>query len=62
MKKLRLVELKIEPTFVMDDGENLSPVQAGQFTVPAAELDSFPDKLREQIARREQELNDQPDE
>lgn len=52
--KLRLVQLVISPVIVADDGEILSPVQAGQVTVLAHELDGFPAAFRAQLAKQEE--------
>lgn len=55
--KLRLVQLVVTPVIVADDGENLSPVQAGQVTVLASELDGFPEMFRAQLAKQEELMN-----
>lgn len=57
MTRLRLVQLVITPVVVADDGEHLSPVQAGQVTVLAHELDDFPVAFRAQLAAQEERLN-----
>lgn len=60
MTRLRLVHLIVQPVIMADDGETLTPVQVGQMTVPAADLDGFPDSFRALVAEQEARMN-QPD-
>jgi hypothetical protein len=55
--RLRLVHLIVQPVLMADDGEHLTPVEAGQMIVAAADLDAFPVSLREQIAEQEAAFN-----
>lgn len=56
MTRLRLVQLIIQPVIVADDGEHLTAVESGTLTVNAADLDSFPRQLRQQLAEQEARL------
>ena len=62
MTRLRLVQLVVQPVVIADDGENLTPVQAGQIIVPAADLDGFPATFRAQLAEQEARMNQPTDE
>jgi hypothetical protein len=41
MKKLRLLKVVVQPTFVFDDGENLNEVIAEPITVSPADWPSY---------------------
>lgn len=41
MPKVRLLHVIVQPVFVLDDGENLSPVEQAPITVPAAEWPAY---------------------
>lgn len=55
--RMRLVGWNVQPVVMADDGENLTPVQIGPQTIPAADWQAFKDggdtqalaSLREQI-------------
>lgn len=55
--RLRLVHLVIQPVLMADDGEQLTPVEAGQLVIPAADLDAFPAAFRAQLDEQEARLN-----
>lgn len=61
MTRLRLIQLVVTPVIVADDGELLTPVQAGQITVSAADLDGFPEAFRAQLAEQETAMNVPPE-
>lgn len=56
-KKLRLVKVTIQPTFVIDDGETLTEVSGQPILVSASEWPDYPNELRKLMAEREDELN-----
>jgi hypothetical protein len=43
MIRMRLVGWNVQPVVMADDGENLTPVQVGPQTIPAAGWDAFKD-------------------
>lgn len=57
MTRLRLVHLVVQPVVVADDGEHLTPVDAGQMIVTVADLEGFAGAFREQLAEQEAQLN-----
>jgi hypothetical protein len=61
MKRLRLVKLVVQPTFVIDNGETLEEAPGQAVVVNPADLDNFPAKLRADMAVAEEALNAQPD-
>lgn len=56
-KRLRVVRVIVHPIFVIDDGESLADFENTPTTIPASEWDSFPARLREDIAEVERRLN-----
>jgi hypothetical protein len=57
--RLRLVELRVQPVIVSDDGEHLTFLDVAPLTVPAADLDDFPAALRAQLAAQQPKGEDQ---
>jgi len=41
MSKLRLVEVRVQPVFMLDDGETLEPVEHPVTVIPASEWASY---------------------
>lgn len=41
MSKLRLVEVRVQPVFMLDDGETLSPVEHPVTVIPASEWPAY---------------------
>jgi hypothetical protein len=51
--RLRLIELRVQPVIVSDDGEELTFLDVAPMTVRAADLDDFPAALRAQLAAQQ---------
>lgn len=59
MSRMRLVGWEVRPVVMLDDGDQLTPVQVGSQTIAAADWDGFKnggderalDRLREQVER-----------
>lgn len=64
-KRLRLIELIVQPIVVEDDGEHLAPVGIQQVTIPASRLATLPEDLLSALAdeqeRRNQEVSGDQD-
>lgn len=56
-KRARLLGLLVTPHLVIDDGENLTPIQASPLTVPAARLDDLPKLIRDALIDIQEQLN-----
>jgi hypothetical protein len=55
--KLRLISVTLQPEFVLDDGDNLTPIQTEPVKVVAAEWTDYPQKgFEEARAALEAEL------
>lgn len=58
-KKLRLISVTLQPEFVLDDGENLTPVQTESVKVLGAEWEDFAQKgFKQAQMSLEQSLNE----
>jgi hypothetical protein len=59
VKRLRLLEVVVQPVFVIDDGETLSKVTAQPGAVSAADWPSYPaTRFADQVAEFEKQLSD----
>lgn len=57
-KRLRLIHVVAQPVFVLDDGENLTPVEHGAVTIPAAEWPTYSgERFPREVAEWEKQLN-----
>lgn len=61
MKRLRMLHVVLQPVFVVDDGDDLTPLPVAPITIPAAQwanvVETFADgvaALREQIEGADQ--------
>ena len=58
-KRLRLLHVTVQPAFVLDDGENLEPLQVSSLTLTAAEWPEVVERFAKETAKlREQVEND----
>jgi hypothetical protein len=60
MQRLRLVEVRVQPVFMLDDGENLTPLEHPPTVIPAHEWptyssERFPREVQEWQQRIEAE-------
>lgn len=62
IRRVRLLALVISPQVVIDDGENLEPIQVNSMSFPAARLDDLPKLMREALNDLQVQLETQGDE
>lgn len=60
-KRVRLLGLLVTPHLVIDDGENLTPIQANPLTFPAVRLDDLPKLIREALVDIQEQMNGEED-
>ncbi len=61
--RLRVLQFVVQPVFVVDDGDNLTPIQVQPVTIPASDWPRVLDIIAEGVAQlREQVEAPPPDE
>jgi hypothetical protein len=62
MRRPRLVSVKVQPVFVMDDGENLTPVPHPAVEIPAAEWPTYSaERFPREVEAWQARLNGEPE-
>lgn len=57
--KARLIQVVLNLQVVLDDGDNLTPVEVRPIAVPANQIDAIPASLREALAQFQQQIDAQ---
>lgn len=60
-KRLRLIKVVVQPSFVVDDGETLQEMHTEPIVVTASDWAAFPERFAESIAEHEARLNAPPE-
>lgn len=50
MQKIRLVQVVVQPAFVIDDGTNLTPLEHPPLVVPGNEWADYPSRFMAEVA------------
>lgn len=59
-KKLRLVEVLVQPVIMQDDGATLTKIEHPPITIPAAEWATYSgERFPRELAEYEQRINDE---
>lgn len=59
MSRLRLVHVLVQPVFMLDDGETLTPLEHGSTMIPAAEWPTYSgERFPAEVAAWQQQLDE----
>jgi hypothetical protein len=62
VRRVRLVEVHVQPVFVIDDGENLSPTTHDVVVIPANEWPTYSnERFPREVKQWEERLNNEPE-
>jgi len=59
MKRLRLVQVIVQPVFVLDDGESITPIEHGAVAIPAGEWPTYSgERFPREVAEWQQRIDE----